>query len=107
MKDLMNIMGKAREMQSKMAEMQASLAGMTMTGEAGAGMVKVTLSGKFEMTALAIDPSLMADGDAEILEDLVLAAHNDARGKIEAAIADKTREMTAGLPLPPGMKLPF
>jgi hypothetical protein len=106
-KDLMNIMGKAREMQAKMAEMQASLADMTMTGEAGAGMVKVTLSGKFDMTALVIDPSLMADGDAEIIEDLVLAAHNDARARIEAAIAEKTREMTADLPLPPGMKLPF
>lgn len=107
MKDLMNIMGKAREMQAKMAEMQASLADMTVTGESGAGMVKVTLTGKFDMKALAIDPSLIADGDAEIIEDLVLAAHNDARQRIEAAIAEKTREMTAGLPLPPGFKLPF
>ncbi|MCU0831091.1 MAG: YbaB/EbfC family nucleoid-associated protein [Rhizobiaceae bacterium] len=107
MKDLLNIMGKAREMQAKMAEMQASLLDMSMTGEAGAGMVKVTLSGKFDMTSLSIDPSLIADGDAEILEDLILAAHNDARARVEAAIAEKTREMTAGLPLPPGMKLPF
>jgi DNA-binding YbaB/EbfC family protein len=107
MKDLLNIMGKAREMQAKMAEMQASLSDLAMTGEAGAGMVRVTLSGKFDMVSLAIDPSLMADGDAEIIEDLVLAAHNDARAKVEAAIAEKTREMTAGLPLPPGMKLPF
>jgi nucleoid-associated protein EbfC len=107
MKDLMNIMGKAREMQAKMAEMQASLADMTSVGEAAAGMVKVTLTGKFEMKALQIDASLLADGDAEIIEDLVLAAHNDARARIEGAIAEKTREMTAGLPLPPGMKLPF
>jgi nucleoid-associated protein EbfC len=107
MKDLLNIMGKAREMQAKMAEMQASLADMAMTGEAAAGMVKVTLSGKFDMMSLSIDPSLIADGDTEILEDLILAAHNDARSRVEAAIAEKTREMTAGLPLPPGMKLPF
>jgi nucleoid-associated protein EbfC len=107
MKDLMNMMGKAREMQAKMAEMQASLTDMSVTGEAGAGMVKVTLSGKFDMKSIMIDPSLMADGDAEIVEDLIIAAHNDARMRIESIIAEKTRDMTAGLPLPPGFKLPF
>jgi nucleoid-associated protein EbfC len=107
MKDLMNIMGKAREMQAKMAEMQASLADMSVTGEAGAGMVKVTLSGKFDMKSIAIDPSLLREGEGEILEDLLIAAHHDARQRIEALIAEKTRDMTAGLPLPPGFKLPF
>ncbi len=107
MKDLMNIMGKAREMQAKMAEMQESLTQMVVRGEAGGGMVTVALTGKFEMQSMTIDPSLIKEGDSEIIEDLVLAAHNDARARIEAMIAEKTRDMTAGMPLPPGFKLPF
>ena len=107
MKDLMNLMGKAREMQAKMAELQNEMAAMTQTGESGGGLVKVTLTGKFELASVTIDPSLMAEGEHEILEDLLVAAHGDARQKVEAAVAEKTREMTAGLPLPPGMKLPF
>ena len=107
MKDLMNIMGKAREMQAKMAEMQESLTQMVVSGQAGGGMVKVAMTGKFEMQSIAIDPSLIKDGEAEIIEDLVLAAHNDARARIETMIAEKTRDMTAGMPLPPGFKLPF
>ena len=107
MKDLMNIMGKAREMQAKMAEMQEALTDMTAEGQSGGGLVNVTLSGKFELRSVFIDQSLIKDGDAEIIEDLVTAAHNDARARIEAMIAEKTRDMTAGLPLPPGFKLPF
>ena len=107
MKDLMNIMGKAREMQAKMAEMQESLTHMVVSGQAGGGMVKVEITGKFELRSVSIDPSLIKDGDAEIIEDLVLAAHNDARARIEHMIAEKTRDMTAGMPLPPGFKLPF
>jgi nucleoid-associated protein EbfC len=107
MKDLMNIMGKAREMQARMADMQAELGEALATGEAAGGMVRVTLTGKFDMKAVVIDPSLMREGEGEILEDLLVAAHNDARARIEALIAEKTREMTAGLPLPPGFKLPF
>jgi nucleoid-associated protein EbfC len=107
MKDLMNIMGKAREMQAKMTEMQESLTQMIVGGEAGGGMVKVELTGKFELRSVTIDPSLIKDGDAEIIEDLVVAAHNDARARIEHMIAEKTRDMTAGMPLPPGFKLPF
>ena len=107
MKDLMNIMGKAREMQAKMAEMQEALTDMTVSGESGGGLVKVMITGKFELRSVTIDPSLIKDGDAEIIEDLVLAAHNDARSRIESMIAEKTRDMTAGLPLPPGFKLPF
>ena len=69
--------------------------------------MRVTLSGKFEMRALKIDPSIFKEDDVEILEDLVLAAHNDAKVKVEAEMQKKTSELTAGMPLPPGMKLPF
>ena len=107
MKDLMNIMGKAREMQAKMEEMQADLAAAEITGEAGGGLVKVTLTGKNEMRAIAIDPSLFKEDDVEVLEDLIIAAFNDARGRIEALVAEKTQALTAGMPLPPGFKMPF
>ena len=107
MKDLMNIMGKAREMQAKMAEMHEALTDMVVSGESGGGLVKVSITGKFELRSVTIDPGLIKDGDAEIIEDLVLAAHNDAHARIESMIAEKTRDMTAGLPLPPGFKLPF
>jgi DNA-binding YbaB/EbfC family protein len=107
MKDIMGLMSKAKEMQEKMQALQAEMETMTADGTAGGGMVSVTLSGKGTMQALKIDPSMFKEDDVEILEDLVLAAHNDAKGKLEAMIAEKTQEMTAGLPLPPGMKLPF
>jgi DNA-binding YbaB/EbfC family protein len=107
MKDLMGLMGKAKEMQAKFEAMQQEVALIEATGQAGGGMVSVTLSGKMEMKALKIDPSLFKEDEAEILEDLILAAHNDAKAKVEAVLQQKTREMTAGLPIPPGMKLPF
>lgn len=107
MKDLLGLMGKAKEMQAKFQAMQEEIATMEATGQAGGGLVGVTLTGKFEMKALKIDPSLFKEDEIEILEDLILAAHNDAKGKIEAAMQEKTKAMTAGLPLPPGMKLPF
>ena len=107
MRDLMNLMGKAKEMQAKFQALQEEIAQMEAEGQAGGGAVKVTLSGKFEMKKLHIDPSLFKEDDVEILEDLILAAHNDAKAKAEAAMQKKTQEMTAGLPLPPGMKLPF
>ena len=107
MKDLMGLMSKAKEMQAKMQAMQEEMEQMTVNGTAGGGMVTVTLSGKGQMTALKIDPSMFKEDDVEILEDLILAAHNDAKGKVEQVMAEKTREMTAGLPIPPGMKLPF
>ncbi len=94
-------------MQAKFQAMQEEMAEMEIEGQAGGGTVKVTLSGKSEMKALKIDPSLFKEDDVEILEDLILAAHNDAKTKLEAAIQEKTQEMTAGLPIPPGMKLPF
>ncbi len=107
MKDLLGMMGKAREMQEKFQSLQGEIAAMEIEGQSGGGLVRVTLSGKFEMRALKIDPSLFKEDDVEVLEDLLLAAHNDAKGKLEAAMQEKTRELTAGLPLPPGMKLPF
>jgi len=107
MRDLMGMLGKAKEMQAKFQEMQEQIANIEIEGQSAAGAVTVTLSGKFEMRKLVIDPSLLKEGEAEILEDLVLAAHNDARAKIEAEMQRKTQEMTAGLPIPPGFKLPF
>ena len=107
MKDLLGLMGKAKEMQAKFQAMQEEIAAMEATGQAGGGLVKVTLTGKFELKALEIDPSLFKEDDVEVLEDLILAAHNDARAKVEQAMQEKTQAMTAGLPLPPGMKLPF
>ena len=78
-----------------------------MVGEAGAGLVRVTLNGKGDMRGLKIDPKLIDPADAEMLEDLIVAAHRDARGKIEAETAAEMQKMTGGLQLPPGMKLPF
>ncbi|TIV96801.1 MAG: YbaB/EbfC family nucleoid-associated protein, partial [Mesorhizobium sp.] len=74
---------------------------------AGGGLVSITLTGKFEMKALKIDSSLIKADEAEILEDLILAAHNDAKSKVEQVMQEKTKALTAGLPIPPGMKLPF
>ena len=107
MKDIMGMMGKVKEMQSKMQEMQTEIEAIEVEGSAGAGLVSVVLSGKGEMKSMTIDPSLITPDDAEMLEDLIIAAHNDAKSKTDAAIAEKTRELTAGLPIPPGMKLPF
>ncbi|MCC0039560.1 MAG: YbaB/EbfC family nucleoid-associated protein [Brucellaceae bacterium] len=107
MRDLMGLMGKAKEMQAKFQEMQEQIAQMEATGQAGGGLVSVTISGKFEMRSLKIDPSLFKEDEVEILEDLILAAHNDAKAKVEAEMQKKTSELTAGLPIPPGMKLPF
>ncbi|WP_193177801.1 YbaB/EbfC family nucleoid-associated protein [Oricola nitratireducens] len=107
MRDIMGLMSKAKEMQEKMQAMQAEMETMTADGTAGGGMVTVTLNGKGALQAVKIDPSMFKEDDVEILEDLIIAAHNDAKAKIEAIIAEKTQEMTAGLPIPPGMKLPF
>lgn len=107
MRDLMNMMKQAKEMQAKFETMQAEIAAMEASGSSGGGLVVVTLSGKGEMKSLRVDPSLLNPDEAEILEDLVVAAHNDAKGKVEALMAEKTKALTAGLPIPPGMKLPF
>lgn len=94
-------------MQARMAEMQEGLALVEASGTSGGGMVSVTLSGKGDLKSVSIDPSLVADGEVEMIEDLIIAAHADAKSKVETIMAEKTRELTAGLPIPPGMKFPF
>ena len=107
----MTILGQmvkmAQEFQSRMGEMQEKLADLEFTGGAGGGRVEVTLNGKGEARKISIDPSLIEGIEAEMLEDLVLAAFNDAKGKQEQAVREKMSELTGGLPLPPGMRLPF
>ena len=107
MRDIMGMMGKVKEMQSKMEKMQAEMSDIHAEGKSGGGLVTVTLNGKGEMVSLKIDPSLFKEDDVEILEDLVVAAHTDAKGKAETIVAEKTKELTAGLPIPPGFKMPF
>ena len=107
MRDIMGLMSKAKEMQEKMQAMQAEMETMTADGTAGGGMVTVTLTGKGVLQAVKIDPSMFKEDDVEILEDLIIAAHNDAKGKIERMMHDKMSDLTGGLPLPPGMQLPF
>lgn len=102
-----NILKQAQEMQSKMAEMQESLAAYEADGESGAGLVKATVSGKGELKALKISPEAMDPSDPTLTEDLVIAAFADAKGKAEAYMQEKMQEMTGGLGLPPGFKLPF
>ena len=107
MKNLGQLMKQAQEMQSKMADLQNQLEAEEITGSAGAGMVTVTLNGKGEMRGLKLDPSLITPDDVEVLEDLILAAHNDAKSKADQKMQERMSELTGGLPLPPGMKLPF
>jgi hypothetical protein len=98
-------MQQAQQIQGRMQQMQEELAGLEITGQSGAGLVKVTLNGKMEARAVKIDPSLIKPDEAELLEDLILAALQDAKGKVEAAVQTKMQEVTGGLPLPPGLKL--
>ena len=107
MKDIMGMMGKVKEMQAKMEKVQAEIASLSIEGRSGGGLVCVTLDGKGQMTGLKIDPSLFKEDDVEILEDLIVAAHKDAKDKGEAQAAEKMGALTAGIPLPPGMKFPF
>jgi len=107
MKNLGQMLKQAQEFQSKMTGMQEEMADMEITGSSAGGMVQVTLNGKGEARKLKIDPSLVTPDDAEVLEDLILAAFNDAKGKIEKAMQEKMSDLTGGLELPPGMKLPF
>ncbi|WP_375609197.1 YbaB/EbfC family nucleoid-associated protein [Bartonella sp. AC53GZZY] len=107
MREMMSMMKKAKEMQEKMQQIQEEMANLQVVGVAGGGLVSVTLNGKNTITAIQIDPSLLKPEEAEILEDLIMAAYNEARTKIEVAIEEKTKSMTAGLPLPSGFKLPF
>ena len=105
--DIMGIMKKAQEMQSKLAETQEELSRIEVEGQSGGGLVKVTLTAKGDMKAIKLDPSLLKPEEAEMAEDLIVAAFADAKGKAERAAAEKMQSLTAGLPLPPGLKLPF
>jgi nucleoid-associated protein EbfC len=105
MADIMNLMKQAQAVQAKMQEMQAEMERLEVEGEAGGGMVRVTLTAKGQMKALTIDASLFKPDEKEILEDLIVAAHEDARKKAERLMEEKMKTVTAGLPLPPGMKL--
>ena len=105
MKDLMKLMKQAGEIQGRMQKLQEDLAALEVEGQSGAGLVKVTLNGKMEARAIKIDPSLIKPDEAEMLEDLILAALQDAKGKAETAVQAKMQEITGGLQLPPGLKL--
>jgi nucleoid-associated protein EbfC len=107
MSDIMGMMGKLQEMQAKMADVQADIATITAHGVAGGGLVQVTVGAKGELRSLKVDPSLLKEEEVEILQDLIAAAHADGLAKATAAMEEKMRDVTAGLPIPPGMKLPF
>ncbi|MBT3306934.1 MAG: YbaB/EbfC family nucleoid-associated protein [Alphaproteobacteria bacterium] len=107
MKNLGQMLKQAQEFQSKMSGMQEELLDMEVSGSSGGGMVRVTLNGKGEARKIKIDPSLVTPEDAQVLEDLILAAFNDAKGKIETMMQEKMGELTGGMGLPPGFKLPF
>jgi DNA-binding YbaB/EbfC family protein len=107
MKNLGNLMKQAQQMQSKMADMQAKMGDLEVEGASGGGMVKVTVTGKGEARRIKIDPSLLDPAEVEVLEDLLVAAINDARGKSEQMMQAEMQSLTAGLNLPGGLKLPF
>ena len=105
MADFMGMMKQAAQLQTKMQELQAELDQIVVEGTAGGGLVTVTLSGKGDLKSTRIDASLMKPDETEILEDLLVAAHADAKRKSEAMLQEKMKTLTGGLPLPPGMKL--
>ena len=105
MPDFLGLMKQASQLQAKMQEMQAELDQVTVEGTAGGGMVTITMSAKGDLKGVRIDDSLIKPGEKEIIEDLIVAAHADARRKAEALLAEKMKSLTGGLPLPPGLKL--
>ena len=107
MPDMFGLMKQAQAMQAKMQEMQAEMERIEIEGQAGGGMVRVTLTAKGQMKGLMIDDQLLKSDEKVILEDLILVAHEDARKKAERLMEEKMKGVTAGLALPPGMKLPF
>lgn len=102
-----NLMKQAQQMQSRMQKVQEEIAQMEVVGESGAGMVKVTVNGAHSCRRVEIDPSLMTDEDKEMLEDLIAAAFNDASRRLDEAQKDKMAQVTGGMQLPPGFKMPF
>jgi hypothetical protein len=107
MKNLGNLMKQAQQMQAKMADMQAKIGEMEVEGASGGGMVKLVMTGKGEARRVTIDPSLLKADEVDMLEDLLVAAINDARAKSESLMQSEMSKLTAGLNLPAGMKLPF
>ena len=107
MKNLGQMMQKVQEMQTRMGEMQGRLADMEVSGQSGGGMITATLNGKGALRRMKIDPSLINPAEKEMLEDLIVAAVNDAKNKVDAAAETEMGKITGGLPLPPGFKLPF
>ena len=107
MKNIGQLMKQAQEMQTKMKEMQERLADIEITGSSGAGMVTVIMNGKSEVCGVKIDPKLFNGEEAEMVEDLIVAAFSDAKGKVETRAADEMSKLTGGLDLPPGFNLPF
>ncbi len=105
--DMGKLMAQASQMQQKMMEAQEALDRIEVTGEAGAGLVKATATAKGKLRALSIDPALFKPEDREVVEDLIVAAVQDAQEKAQARAAEEMSKLTEGLPLPPGMKLPF
>jgi DNA-binding YbaB/EbfC family protein len=100
-------MKQVQEMQARMEEFQTRLTELRASGQSGGGLVTVTLNGKGAMTALAIDQSLIKPEEKEIIEDLIVAAHGEARSKLERLVAEEMSKVTGGLPLPPGLQLPI
>jgi DNA-binding YbaB/EbfC family protein len=105
MRDIMGLMKQVQSAQAKLQEMQKELETVEVEGQAGGGLVKLRLTAKGELKAISIDASLLKPEEAEILEDLIVAAHAEARKKAEAVLAEKMKDATGGLPLPPGLKL--
>jgi nucleoid-associated protein EbfC len=107
MAGMFDLMKQAQAMQAKMQEVQAELERLDVEGQSGGGLVRVTLTAKGHMKSLALDPSLLKPEDKDMLEDLIVAAHDDARKKADRLMEERMQSLTAGLPLPPGFKLPF
>ncbi len=107
MKNIGQMMKQAQQMQERMQEMQARLDQVEMTGASGGGMVQVTLNGKGDLRKIKIDRTLVDPNEIEVMEDLIVAAFNDAKARVESHVAEEMGKLTGGLKLPPGMKLPF
>ena len=105
MKNFASMMKQAQELQGRMAEMQAEIERARIEGQSGGGLVTVTLNGKGDLAGVKIDPTLAKPEEVEILEDLIVAAHTDAKAKVERLMQEKMQSLTGGLPLPPGLKL--
>jgi DNA-binding YbaB/EbfC family protein len=107
MKNLGNMLKQAQQMQGKMQEMQERLGEIEVTGQSGAGMVRITVNGRGDLKRVHLSKDVVTPDDSEVLEDLIVAAFSDAKTKLDALVAEETQKLMGGLKLPPGMKLPF